>query len=404
MATDRPRFFRPTAVEKLEPLVNTSDADAGLEYADAYLRENDARFVWSFVRRALDLGATAANYVRLADAQRTSTGWTLHLVDEVSGQKFTASARSLVNAAGPFVDGLNQQMDVTTKHRIVYSKGIHLVVPQLNTSERVLTFFDDTQRLFYVIPMAHRSVIGTTDTRTENANEPMTDEDVTFLLDQINARLDLAEPLTKDDVISHRCGVRPLVVSNDGGTGHTEVDWTSLSRKHEMEVDVERQLVTIFGGKLTDCLNVGDEVAAAIGQVGLAMSKHPKEWFGEPSETEREAFYRQAASVGLDRAPEIERASSVAEVLWRRHGNHASELISVIAADPSMGEPVTKDSDILRAELALYRDREMVVHLDDFLRRRTKLRLIFSENDLNTDPGMDELRQAFSLPSGDPLG
>ena len=29
-------------------------ADGGFEYSDAYLHDNDARFVWNFVRRALD--------------------------------------------------------------------------------------------------------------------------------------------------------------------------------------------------------------------------------------------------------------------------------------------------------------------------------------------------------------
>ncbi len=53
-------------------------------------------------------------------------------------------------------------------------------------ADRVLAFFDDTQRLFYVIPMGRRSVIGTTDTRVDT---PFTQVDATdrqFLLDQIN--------------------------------------------------------------------------------------------------------------------------------------------------------------------------------------------------------------------------
>ena len=49
-------------------------------------------------------------------------------------------------AAGPFVDGLNQEWGLRTEHRIVCSKGIHLVVPRLTPNRRVLAFFDDTQR------------------------------------------------------------------------------------------------------------------------------------------------------------------------------------------------------------------------------------------------------------------
>ena len=100
----------------------------------------------------------------------------------------------IVNAAGPFVDELNQQWGLTTDHQIVYSKGIHLVVPRLTTTrhDRVLAFFDDTRRLFYVIPMGRRSVIGTTDTRVDTPFTAVDADDRQFLLEQINARLDLA--------------------------------------------------------------------------------------------------------------------------------------------------------------------------------------------------------------------
>ena len=94
----------------------------------------------------------------------------------------------VINAAGPFVDSLNNSWGLSTQHRIVYSKGIHLVVPRLTTKDhdRVLAFFDDTQRLFYVIPMGRRSVIGTTDTRVDTPFTAVDDDDRRFLLDQIN--------------------------------------------------------------------------------------------------------------------------------------------------------------------------------------------------------------------------
>ena len=296
----------------------------------------------------------------------------------------------MVNAGGPLVDGVNQDMGVTTTHRIVYSKGIHLVVPRLTDSERVLAFFDDTQRLFYVIPMAHRSVIGTTDTRTTEHDEPVTDEDRSFLLDQINARLDLDRPLTIDDVIAERCGVRPLVVTAGSGD-HETTDWTSLSRKHEIEVDRDRAVVSVFGGKLTDCLNVGDEVVEAIERLGLTVGPGSDDWYGEPSKDERDRFLARAAAIGLDRAPDVERAPTLAQVLWRRHGRAANDALAAIEEDPSMAEPVMPESDLLRAELDLYRRREMIVTPDDFLRRRTKLALIHRAGELARSPGMSQV-------------
>ena len=395
-ATRPPRFYRRRSIGEIEPIVRGDTADAAVEYGDAYLKDNDARFVWGFVRSALDRGATAANYLELDDASWDGAGWDLTLRDVETGRRLTARAGALVNAAGPHVDRLNDRWGVQTEHRIVYSKGIHLVVPRLTDSERVLAFFDDTQRLFYVIPMAQRSVIGTTDTRTTDPDEGITDDDRYFLLKQINARLNLAQPLAIEDVISERCGVRPLVVPDDG-EDRTEQDWTSLSRKHEIEIDTDRRVVTVFGGKLTDCLNVGEHVVDAVGELGVDVETSNDHWYGEPSSKERRKFLKAAARVGLAVPPQIEREDTLAAVLWRRHGRAAEAIVAAVADDPSAAGPVLADSDIVRAELALYAEREMIVRLDDFLRRRTKLAIVHRPADLAADPGLDEVRAALNV-------
>ena len=81
-------------------------------------------------------------------------------------------------------------------------------------------------------------------------------EDRQFILDNVNALLDLKRPLTQEDVIAERVGVRPLATQAMVGAA----DWVSLSRKHEIEVNETTRHLSIFGGKLTDCLNVGEEV------------------------------------------------------------------------------------------------------------------------------------------------
>ncbi len=396
--THAPRLLSKAKIQREEPAINSASILGGIEYYDGILVDNDARFVFSFVRSAIEAGAAAANYVELVSATRVSNRWVARLRDVDSGEEFTTTASTIVNAAGPFVDGLNQQWGLTTEHRIVYSKGIHLVVPRLTTSDhhRVLAFFDDTQRLFYVIPMGRRSVIGTTDTRVDEPFTEVTADDIEFLLEQINSRLDLDAPLTRADIIAERCGVRPLVVEATGaGTdrNHENVDWTKLSRKHAVEVDRRQRVVTIFGGKLTDCLNVGEEVAAEIESLGVPLEKDLHNWYGEPATPTRDEFYRQARLMRLDDYRSKADTEPLTDRLWRRYGRRAFAMLEAIRADPTMAEDIMGSADYLRIELHSAAHTEMITKLEDFMRRRSKIELVVRDDDIADSAGLREVAE-----------
>jgi glycerol-3-phosphate dehydrogenase len=240
--------------------------------------------------------------------------------------------------------------------------------------------------------MGRRSVIGTTDTRIDTPFTHVTDDDRNFLLGQINARLDLPRPLTADDVIAERSGVRPLVVRRGAGD-QTDADWTSLSRKHEIELDPGRRVVTIFGGKLTDCLNVGEEVAAGVEALGIPLEKDLRNWYGEPAAATRSEFYRQARLTRLDALRTRPGIEPLTDRLWRRYGRRAFELLEAIRADPVMGEDVMNSADYLRAEVHTAAEHEMVVTLDDFLRRRSKIDLVVRDDDILGSPGLREVTE-----------
>ena len=287
---------------------------------------------------------------------------------------------------------LNREWSIKTEHRIVYSAGIHLVVPRLTTRDhfKVLAFFDDTERLFYVIPMGRRSVIGTTDTRVDNPHTDAADDDIEFLLAQINARMHLEPPLTKSDIIARRSGVRPLVVKTEG-SDQEHVDWTKLSRKHAIEVDAERKVVTIFGGKLTDCLNVGEEVAAEVEKLGIPLEEDRHNWFGEPAAATRTEFYRQARLMRLDDFREKPDTEPLTDRLWRRYGRRAFAMLEKIRRDPKMAEDVMGSADYIRAELYSAAESEMITKLEDFMRRRSKIELVVTDERIRNSPGLREV-------------
>ena len=393
--TKPPKVFSRRRLAQAEPAISTTTARGAIQYQDAYLIDNDSRFVFSFIRSAFEAGAVTTNYVELVHAERRSDRWYVALRDVVTGVEMTASAKTLVNAAGPFVDALNKSWGTTTTHRIVYSKGIHLVVPRLTTTDhdRVLAFFDDSQRLFYVIPMGRRSVVGTTDTRVDDPHTAVTEEDRNFLLEQINARMNLEKPLEASDVIAERSGVRPLVVKveGEGSDDWRSKEWTSLSRRHEVECDAQRSVVTVFGGKLTDCLNVGAEVASEIESLGVALEADQRDWYGEPDSASRAEFFRQAHLMHLDEMRSKPDTESLSVRLWRRYGRRAFDMLEHIRNDPSMATDVMESADYLRVELHNAADHEMIVKLEDFMRRRSKIDLVVADDEFVGSDGLAEI-------------
>jgi len=392
--TRRPRLLSVATMAREEPILALDEADGGVEYSDAYLYDNDARFVWGFVRTALDYGAAAANYVESLGARREGDVWITSARDVLTGRTFEIRSRVLVNACGPYVDEHNAKTKVETRHRHVFSKGIHLIVPRLTHEKRVLTFFADDGRLFFVIPMGPRTCVGTTDTRLEKPETHVTPEDRRFVLDNINKRLRLPRPLHEDDVVAERCGVRPLVIE-DAGEGKS--DWLQLSRKHAIEVSPEKRHVSIFGGKLTDCLNVGQEVFDAVRALGVEPPSPERRWYGEPAEA-REEFFYQAAVMGLDAMTSPRSSEKLSTRLWRRYGRDALNLLETIRRDRDEAAVLIEGAEYLRCEIEKAARREMVTKLSDFLRRRSKIALVIPEDEIRTAPG---LREACLLLFGD---
>jgi glycerol-3-phosphate dehydrogenase len=392
--TRRPRLLSNAAIEREEGTVATARAVGGIEYSDARFIDNDAHFVFRFVRDAIARGAVVANYAASEGSTWDGEHWITRVVDRLGERTLTVRSRVVVNACGPFVEEHNERSGIRTRHRHLFSKGVHLVVPRITEHERVLAFFADDERLFFVIPMGPCSSIGTTDTRVEALPPVVTAEDREFILSNINARLRLPRPLRTTDVISERCGVRPLAVEGDG---EHDQDWTALSRKHVIEIDRARRHVSIFGGKLTDCVNVGREVVDAVARLGVALEppRPGTRWYGEAEPEQRQAVLARAralAGVGAgptDASPE----PPWMERLWRRYGPEANALLDLVEHDPHMAEEVVPGAEVIWAEAAYAARHERVARVEDFTRRRTRLEQVVPHEQL--EPVLPELERVL---------
>ena len=396
--TRSPRFLNPHQINADEPVINTEHSIGGFEYSDAFLYDNDARFVFNFIRSAINYNCTAVNYMEslgsIRNAQSEPYGeWKTKLRNTRNGETIEIRSAVIINACGPYVDQQNEISEQTTAHRHVYSKGIHLIVPQITENERVLTFFADDGRLFFAIPMGGRTMVGTTDTRVSSPETEVTPEDRQFVLDNINKRLNLTKPLTEADIISERCGVRPLVIKSGDKNNKNEeasLSWMKLSRKHAVDVDREKKHISIFGGKLTDCLNVGEEICEAVQKLGTHLPDPKQKWYGEPHDAIKDEYLHQVELMRLDELTSAGASEVLSTRLWRRYGAQAIGLLENIRENPEMAEPLIEGTDYILCELTQAARREMIVTLEDFLRRRSKLALVARHEDLKQSQGIKD--------------
>jgi len=363
--TRTPNYLSRRRLAESLPAAEAGSARAAVEYSDCRLVDHDARLVMRFIALAERHGAVVSNYLSAVGATPSSTGWTIRCRDALDrGCDIEITAGAIVNACGPEVDGVNRMAGQTTEARHALSKGVHLIVPRICDTEHVLTFFASDGRMFFVAPFGQRSCIGTTDTRVDSAATAVSPSDRQFILENANRLLHLTRPLGVNDIIAERCGVRPLLVRS--GQGEAE-DWLKMSRKHSVEEHGEHRWYSIFGGKLTDCINVGEDIVNALNGSLTEKLSLSRGWYRAEAGDDRRQFELAAEHAELDQA--------MKERLWRRYGSSAAEIAESIAERPEDAEAAFVGSDYSLAELEFSANREWVTNLEDLFRRRSDIEL-----------------------------
>ncbi|WP_416140275.1 glycerol-3-phosphate dehydrogenase [Halomonas sp. HK25] len=221
------------------------DISRGFEYSDCWV--DDARLVVLNAIQARDHGAEVMVRTRCIGARDVNDRWEIELEDTRNGQRFFRRARSLVNAAGPWVEQvLRQQAGRDSRYAIRMIQGSHLVVPRLNQDDRAYILQHTDRRIVFVLPWEDDySLVGTTDRRYQGdpAEVAASDEEVAYLLSVVNDHF--RTRLTRDDVIHTFSGVRPLCDDESA-------DPSAMTRDYTLALDTSgAPLLSVFGGKIT---------------------------------------------------------------------------------------------------------------------------------------------------------
>ncbi|BBI61427.1 hypothetical protein HSBAA_27330 [Vreelandella sulfidaeris] len=157
-----------------------------------------------------------------------------------------------------------------------------------------------------------------------------------------------------------------------------------------VDTNTESAHISIFGGKLTDCLNVGDEIAEEVSRLGVTLSDPNFHWYGEPAKPVKQQFMDQAKRMNLDAMTASTSSELLSTRLWRRYADQALPMLEKIRQDPAQGEILIEGTEYIRCELEHARDHEMITQLEDFLRRRAKVSLVVHHEQLRQSKGLKE--------------
>ncbi|MEJ0015242.1 MAG: glycerol-3-phosphate dehydrogenase [Acetobacteraceae bacterium] len=234
----------------------------GFEYSDCCA--DDARLVVVTARDAAARGAEIRPRTRCLAAHHADGLW--HLALEGGA---TASARVLVNAAGPWVGRVQDAVVGMAEPRHVrLVKGSHIVVPRLFGHDRSYIFQNADRRVCFAIPYERDfTLIGTTDEDYggDPADVACSPADERYLCGAVGAYL--RQPVDPAAIVWRYAGVRPLL--DDGASRAQEA-----TRDYVLTLQ-EPGLLSVFGGKLTTHRRLAE---AAMAKLATLFPGLPGPW------------------------------------------------------------------------------------------------------------------------------
>jgi len=342
----------------------------GFEYSDCSV--DDARFVVLNALDARERGADIRTRTRCMRADRHEE-W--ELVLNSRGRRQTATARLLINAAGPWIASVADtvlRVPLAAPARLV--KGSHIVVRRNFDHDRAYTFEAADGRVVFALPFAQDfTLIGTTDEDfIGDVNSPAPKgEEIVYLCNAVNRYF--RQTVSPDEVIWAFAGVRSL---HDDGSKKPE----DVTRDYTLALDErfrEAPLLTVYGGKITTARRLA---GAALARVAHFFQFRPP--WTETSHLPGGDFAPDEFGVQVTRARN--RWEFLDDAQARRLvGAYGTRLERVLGEARSFDDLGPRfGGDLSGAEVRYLMQQEWAQTAEDVLWRRSKFGLLASPNDV----------------------
>jgi glycerol-3-phosphate dehydrogenase len=360
------RAARPADdIAQLERALDHGQRWSVLDYDDAQC-EFPERLVAEWLGEALAAGAEARNYtqalqVEVADGRVRG----LRLRDRLDGTEFRIEAKWVINASGPWADGVARRAGIRNVRMVGGVRGSHLVLPRFPGAPQSAVYTEALDgRPIFVIPWNGELLVGTTevdDTGDPGCAQP-SETEIDYLLTSAQ-RLFPAAALGRDEIRYAMAGVRPLPYS----PGNPLAAITRRHVLHDHRDDGVAGMVSVIGGKLTTAAAVARECAR---KIGIEVAEPQFDAVAQAGEVESavSACLGEAGAGGQVSA-EMARAA----VSW--FGRAGADVVRSAARDERLGAPICDGSLHMVAEAVHALQNECAVTLGDVLLRRVPVAL-----------------------------
>jgi glycerol-3-phosphate dehydrogenase len=342
----------------------------GFEYSDCWV--DDSRLVVLNAVDAAERGAVIRPRTKLTRAERGGERWNLVLNDH--GRRDTASARVLVNAAGPWIGEVADTILRKPLERPVrLIKGSHIVVRRRFEHDTGYILQAADGRVVFALPFAQDfTLIGTTDQNFigDLAAPAPSAQEILYLCDVMNEYF--RDKITPDELVWSFAGVRALY---DDGSDRPE----DVTRDYELVLDEpfrEAPLLTVYGGKITTHRKLAE---AAMEKIGPFFQGRPP-WTANSTLPgggfPPDGFYALVAET-IGRWPFL--SEPHARRLLRAYGLRVEQILGEAQSMDDLGPRFA--GDLTGAEVRYLAGTEWAETAEDVLWRRSKLGLKATPDD-----------------------
>jgi glycerol-3-phosphate dehydrogenase len=351
--------------DKLERLLDAGRRFSLFSFDDAQC-EFPERLVAEWLVEAIEFGAVARNHTEvLAVEIHNGRATGVSLRDQLSGKEGRVEATWIINATGPWADGICQTSNIQTENPMVGGvRGSHIVLPKFAGAPEAAVYTEAVDgRPIFVIPWNEQVLVGTTE--VPDGSDPgrvqPSAEEIDYLLRSFLHLFPEAR-VSRNDIHYAFAGVRPLPFS-------PKKNPSVVSRKHYLHdhtADGAAQMISVIGGKLTTAGSLARECAAKIGvNVGPPALAIASEEDVDPSFEQWIIKVAEAGRISGDAARGI--------VEW--YGKRALTVARGAGISSEMRTPLCAHTRHVVAEAVDAFRRECACTLGDVLLRRVPVAL-----------------------------